>query len=350
MEEIPIFRAAKRRKFIRFQQEPFEESATTTTPTDDAPSAGGDGTRDDDGDEGAISNLIRARKHVRKVVSGVQFSNAKVMQRADDTTSTEAARSDQIVDKPIDIVNRFVGSTGQVVNVDKHMVAFIDSEMAKRRSHLLTSSNASQENSEEEPNHSSSSSDRPVLPVQKPSTTNPASTRQLAEVDLGNSVHDSNLARTQAALERVKAGQAPVEEVDKPRRPRKPRLGRDGKPMKPRPRKRRNSEDIARDALVEQFLHENRIDLYDTNSPGPTSGRPLVGEVAEEGDTDERFAEQFRQDFMDAMAERRNKNKYSSQSKGTSTAEPRGPKLGGSRNARAKMMQQQQQGQAGTKK
>ncbi|KIW24444.1 uncharacterized protein PV07_10157 [Cladophialophora immunda] len=353
MEDVPVFRAAKRRRFARLQQEtPVANPEADVSQTDDASLGGENETLNDDGNEGGISSLIRARKHVRKAVSGVQFSNTKVMQRADGDTGMEVVKSDQNADKPIDINNRFVGSTGQVVNVDQHMVAFIDSEMARRRSHLVTPSTISQGNLENDTYHDAPSSNESGSLAQKTPTTNPVSTRQLAEVDLGNSVHDTNLARTQAALERVKAGRAPVEEVDKPPKPRKPRLGRDGKPMRPRPRKRRNSEDIARDALVEQFLHENKIDLYDTNSPGLASGRSAAGETAEEGDTDDRFAEQFRQDFMDAMAERRTK-KHTNQPKAAGVSESRGPKLGGSRSARAKMMQwqqQQQQGQAGAKK
>lgn len=38
--------------------------------------------------------------------------------------------------------------------------------------------------------------------------------------------------------------------------PKKVRLGRDGKPW--RGRKRRGSDDVKRDQLVEQFLHENK--------------------------------------------------------------------------------------------
>ncbi|OAP65213.1 hypothetical protein AYL99_01185 [Fonsecaea erecta] len=359
MEDVPVFRAVKRRKFIRPQDSSAESPNAASSKTNDAVTSGGLETSDDDddGDEGGISSLLRARKHIRKAVTGVKFSNTKFMHGADETTGMEVVKSDQNVDKPIDITNRFVGSTGQVVNVDQHMVAFIDSEMARRRSHLATPSNVSSRNLEEDTDQDSPSSNEPGPPIQKTSSTNPTTTRQLAEVDLGDSVHDTNLARTRAALERVQAGRAPVEEVDKPLKPRKPRLGRDGKPMRPRPRKRRNSEDIARDALIEQFLHENKIDLYDTNSSGLTSGRTAVGEAAEEGDTDDRFAEQFRQEFMDAMSERRNRKHHSNQPKNqpktTGVTESRGPKLGGSRSARAKMMQwqqQQQQGQAGTKK
>jgi hypothetical protein len=184
---------------------------------------------------------------------------------------------------------------------------------------------------------------------EKIASANPTAARQLAEVDLGTSAHHLNLARTQAALERVKAGQAPVEDEDKPPKPRKPRLGRDGKPMKPRPRKRRNSEDLARDALIEQFLHENKIDMYDTSTPElrDVTRRDGGGGDDAEADDDERFAEKFRQEFMDAMAERRSRTKSATQTKGAAVTESRGPKLGGSRSARAKMAQIQQQQQSG---
>jgi len=122
--------------------------------------------------------------------------------------------------------------------------------------------------------------------------------------------------------------------------------------MKLRPRKRRNSEDIALDALVEQVLHEHKLDIYDTDAG---AGRRLDGLSAEtEGrvdtepdvDADERLAEQFRQEFMDAMADRRQRHKAAGQPKAPgSGAADRRPKLGGSRSARAKMAQQQQTGQ-----
>ncbi|KIW78453.1 hypothetical protein Z517_08289 [Fonsecaea pedrosoi CBS 271.37] len=348
MEDVPVFRAAKRRKFVRPQQGSSAESPEAASPkVVDVLSRGGNESLgdDDDEDDGGVSSLLRARKHVRKVVSGVQFSNTKVAQQSRETTGMEVVKSDQDVDKAIDITNRFVGSTGQVVNVDQHMVAFIDSEMARRRHNLVTPSTLPQASPETDVYHDAPSFGEAGSTAKTASTTKPTSTRQLAEVDLGDSVHDTNLARTQAALERVKAGQAPVEEVDKPPKPRKPRLGRDGKPMRPRPRKRRNSEDIARDALVEQFLHENKIDLYDTNTLGLASVQPPGDEAAEDGGTDDRFAEQFRQDFMDAMAERRNRARHAHQPKASTgvTTESRGPKLGGSRSARAKMMQWQQQ-------
>jgi hypothetical protein len=67
--------------------------------------------------------------------------------------------------------------------------------------------------------------------------------------------------------------------------------------------------------------------------------------VEESLDADERIAEQFRQDFMDAM-QARQRNRVTGQPKlpAGKPGEPvqRGPKLGGSRSARAAMREQQE--------
>ncbi|EXJ64169.1 hypothetical protein A1O7_00505 [Cladophialophora yegresii CBS 114405] len=350
MDEVPVFRVAKRRKFTRpredvspdsVQQPPALSADERAEPTLES--------NDNDHEEAGsgISTLIRSRKHIRKPVTGVQFSNMKAVHQEDPSPSTELVRSDESEAKPIDITGRFVGSTGQAVNVDKHMVAFIDSELARRRNTPVSSVQRRPADGSEQ--DSTASNDKSP-PDEKKSLANATVARPLAEVDLGTSAHHLNLARTQAALERVKAGQAPIEDDVKPPKPRKPRLGRDGKPMKPRPRKRRNSEDLARDALVEQFLHENKIDIYDTSTPEPTNVTRRDGESGEgvDADDDEQFAERFRQEFMDAIAERRSKTKTTTQAKGAAATESRGPKLGGSRSARAKMAQiQQQQQQSG---
>lgn len=159
--------------------------------------------------------------------------------------------------------------------------------------------------------------------------------------------------------------------------------------MKPRPpRKRRDSESLARDALVESLLHENRVGIYETSadandktsrlgtsqkqgqnvhadthtdntatgySADQDDGRGGGGDA--DADADEALAERFRQEFMDAMAERQNRHKSSNQAKhagsgatgsgaaGAGATESKGPKLGGSRAARARMAQMQQQQQ-----
>ncbi|ETI28097.1 hypothetical protein G647_00546 [Cladophialophora carrionii CBS 160.54] len=345
MDEVPVFRGAKRRKFTRPREDTTPGSAQQpSASTGDEIAQRSYESNDNDQEEtgSRIPTLIRSRKHIRKPVTGVQFTNMKAVHQ--ENTSTELVRSDESEAKHIDITDRFVGSTGQAVNVDQHMVAFIDSELARRRNTPVSSFQPLPADGTEE--DTTVSNDRSPT-NEKKSSANPTAARQLAEVDLGKSAHHLNLARTQAALERVKAGQAPIEDDVKPPKPRRPRLGRDGKPMKPRPRKRRNSEDLARDALVEQFLHENKIDIYDTSTPEPTNVTRRDGGGGEVGDADddERFAERFRQEFMDAMAERRSKAKSATQTKGATATESRGPKLGGSRSARAKMAQMQQQQQ-----
>ena len=77
---------------------------------------------------------------------------------------------------------------------------------------------------------------------------------KLQEIDLGEEARARNIAMTDRARRKLQ-GEA-IEDEGDPSHPRKVRLGRDGKPW--RGRKRRASEDIKRDQLVEQFLHENR--------------------------------------------------------------------------------------------
>ncbi|KAJ9607216.1 hypothetical protein H2200_008288 [Cladophialophora chaetospira] len=348
MEEVPVFKSAKRRKLTRTRMETSPDSAPQSASNNNNGSARANASNEDDHeDDAVISKLIGARKNVRRPATGVHFSTTKAAPEED--SSQAPVRLDESDEKPLDMTNRFIGSTGQVVNVDKHMVAFIDSELARRRNAPIPGTHDSQRSNAGSQHDATSSHDAGASNQQK-GTANPAAARQLAEVELGHSAHDFNLARTQAALERIKAGQAPIEDEVKPPKPRKPRLGRDGKPMKPRPRKGRNSEDIARDTLVEQFLHENKIDLYETSTPEPASAKGLEEGGGEDADADERFAEQFRQEFLDAMAERRNKTKPVPQAKGVAVPEPRGPKLGGSRSARAKMAQIQQQQQPSSSK
>lgn len=71
---------------------------------------------------------------------------------------------------------------------------------------------------------------------------------KLQEVDLGPDATTRNVQRTEAAWKRIEGGQLEAEP------PGKVRLGRDGKPR--RPPKRRNSEDIRRDQMVEAVLRE----------------------------------------------------------------------------------------------
>ncbi|KAK5103148.1 hypothetical protein LTS08_003952 [Lithohypha guttulata] len=158
------------------------------------------------------------------------------------------------------------------------------------------------------------------------------SAQHLSEVDLGPSAAKSNLARTSAAL----TGQSLDHPAPTKGRRRKPRLGRNGKPLRPRPRKGPDPEDIERAALVEQVLHENGYGTYDAAKEIGVGRRTGQDEAA-----DEKIASEFQQQFLDAIAERKERQQKQNQAAGsnkdTSATISQGPRLGGSRSARARM-------------
>ena len=208
-------------------------------------------------------------------------------------------------------------------------MAYIDSEMAKRRqaTPVITL--------EDTTTLGQTSSEHPKPTTQDNTATQPQA-HQLSEVDLSSLPAPSNKASSSASTKGP---------------PRKPRLGRDGKPVRPRPRKRLNSEDLARDALVEQVLHEHRLDsVYQPANPSTgadngSSTEPQAGDTSR----DEDFAERFRQDFLDQIAERKQaQQQKKSASSAVAVEKTQGPKLGGSRAARARMAVAQQQQAGGT--
>jgi hypothetical protein len=225
-------------------------------------------------------------------------------------------------------------------------MAYIDSEMAKRRvCQNLPSYPTNNDNTQ--PTESDSNSHDARQSGKRSAQRDPASLGKIQEIDLGADASIRNAERTENAIRRAWNGETLPDPDEKPPKPRKLRLGRDGKPMKPRPRKRRNSEDIKRDQLVEEVLRESKLEIYDDPAdapPGDSSNEDL--------DTDEKIAEQFRRDFIDAM-ESRQRHRTSGQPK-MPVGKPgevgqKGPKLGGSRSARAAMRERELAEQKGKK-
>lgn len=118
------------------------------------------------------------------------------------------------------------------------------------------------------------------------------------------------------------------------------------------PRRRRHirtEDDIARDALVEQFLSENRLEnVY----AGPSAtglhatvktergATPEAAQAGHDRAADIRLAEEFRREFMAEVEERKQlkRARQPAASAGKAGAdELKGPKLGGSRQQRAAM-------------
>ncbi|KAF4628013.1 hypothetical protein G7Y89_g10138 [Cudoniella acicularis] len=161
----------------------------------------------------------------------------------------------------------------------------------------------------------------------------PAALGKLMEIDLGDEARDKNVERTDRAKRRLDGEE--VEEEGVPgRKPGKVRLGRDGKPW--RGRKRRGSDDVKRDQLVEEVLRENRLEIYEEPPEEQSHGD-------DDQAADDRIAEAFRKEFMDAVSARQRKKAGPalppSRSAGGKKEEEvlKGPKLGGSRSARAAM-------------
>ena len=212
-------------------------------------------------------------------------------------------------------------------------MAFIDAELAKRL-----------HGAEPTPDSDTSGAATGIARAEASVNRQPASLGKLHEVDLGPSSTLSNVARTEAARRRLETGE-PAEEPPQ-------RLGRDGKPWRGgRGRKRRTSSAVRRDKMVEEVLRESRLDLYDpSGSASAAPAQPADDAAAEDEDEDkdERVAEAFRREFLEAVSSRQRRRAAAppSGSSGSRTGgagkekdadRPKGPKLGGSRSARAAM-------------
>ena len=127
-------------------------------------------------------------------------------------------------------------------------MAYIDSELAKRRYGQDPSQFSNGQRRETSPGGTT---------VEFGRYRQAAGLGRLHEVDLGEDSRLRNISLTEAARRRLEHGEQPEEMAGKVR------LGRDGKPR--RARKRRGSEDIKRDKLVEEVLKESKRMLLSTS-------------------------------------------------------------------------------------
>ncbi len=119
-------------------------------------------------------------------------------------------------------------------------MAYIDSELARRRQAEPTSLSLNEGMRE--------LSESGAL-IDAGLHRQPAALGKLHEIDLGPDATLKNIARTEEAKRRLTGG-ASDEDGDG-----KVKLRRDGKPYR---RKRRNSQDVKRDKLVEEVMKESR--------------------------------------------------------------------------------------------
>ncbi|PYH28743.1 telomere length and silencing 1 family protein [Aspergillus neoniger CBS 115656] len=331
IDPASLFRPGKRRKFQRRRPEDNDEespsatedvarvSESSTPPSwQDAPSSV------------PTAEILRSRRLQRARKGGIEFSatSRPLAGKNSQTAVSTVAEEDQENERLRAMCDRFTAHTGQTVDVDKHMMDFIESEMAKRYR---------RDNSTEVAMHDTPSATEPkaaALSSADLPQREPASLGKLHEIDLGHETTLQNIARTEAATKRLAGDGDPSPPTEQSSGPKMAPANGDQKTW--RNRKRRTSEDIERDRLVEEVLRESKLDVYE----GPEEeGDEAVGEDGQAAD--DRVAEQFRRDFLDAIQSRRRVARARN-TKTTKPEAPRGPKLGGSRSARAAMREMQE--------
>ncbi|KAL3457728.1 hepatocellular carcinoma-associated antigen 59-domain-containing protein [Aspergillus heterothallicus] len=308
-----LFRPAKRRKFQR--RRPDDTYNRQESPASNNASDSQEPRNETESKQ--VVDALRLRRHQRSRKGGIEFSATprpsadQVIRTSLSTSAAEDADSERLRA----MCDRFTAHTGQTVDVDKHMMDYIESELAKRHRQGMPGEAYSPESTGRRPIHSASSTSE--LPEREP-----AALGKLHEIDLGQEAKLRNIARTEEATRKMTGYDG--DRVSTYRSPDK----------SSRYRKRQTSEDIARDRLVEEVLRESRLEVYDE----------LEEEVAVADDqaADDRVAEQFRREFMDAMQSRRRVTRTKTTTKQTDA--PKGPKLGGSRSARAAMRELQEKG------
>ncbi|KAJ5321041.1 hypothetical protein N7476_004043 [Penicillium atrosanguineum] len=313
-----LFRPAKRRKFIRRRP---DDSSDTTAGDRVANSNENDGAQPalDNGNDTELTGVVRLRRPHTTRKGGIGFAATSRLGQDDIRQTALGPARDLDKETVQDMSDRFTGNSGQTVDVDRHMMAYIDSEMAKR----YRRSPQPEKQSLDRPSQESSG----VQTIAGQLEREPASLGRLHEIDLGQETKLQNIARTEAATRQLVGDDdspTPGEAATPSERP-----GPSEKAW--RKGKRWTSADIERDRLVEEVLRESKLDVYDE----PEDEVPHDGQAA-----DDRIAEQFRRDFMDAIEARRRMPKTRT-TKTENTEVPKGPKLGGSRSARAAMREMQ---------
>ncbi|KAK6000774.1 hypothetical protein QM012_003499 [Aureobasidium pullulans] len=301
--EGPVFRPSKRRKVFRKRRDDDETSEGDVATQTGSAAAADDkqhGKAEAETKDGSVSLSYVRPLGSRK--GGVAFSSTRT---ANDSGASSVVDTNA-PPTPLNAVEhaqaRFVAPTGHIASADdKHMMAYVDSKLAR-----LTPSHETPTPSSTltEPTPTSSAT------AQHNENQIPASHGHLHQVDVNQPVPITTTSSTTT-------------------RPQKP-------PRKPHWRNRRNSADIARDAMVDQILRESQLNIYET-SASTSQPKPPSDDTQ---DADERMAEEFKRNFY-AAAEERAVRRTAAPPPPTFGANKleslKGPKLGGSRSQRAAM-------------
>lgn len=147
-------------------------------------------------------------------------------------------------------IPRIIYGVLPVMETNKIRMDYIETELAKRHKQQMPADTAN-------PNISAANQARSdVLSTTVALQREPASLGKLHEIDLGQETKLQNIARTEAATKRLVGDDRGASPAYEDSTPSIAASGKDGKPW--RNRKRRNSEDIERDRLVEEVLRESK--------------------------------------------------------------------------------------------
>src|SRR4051794_4528215 len=115
-DDVALFRPAKRRKFHRPKRANEDQDV-------DAPLASPDNEEQSNhtSDAPALTEILKLRKANRNRRQGIEFSTTKPVGEAESSMSTSLTTIEPQADRLRAISDRFIGHTGQVVDVDKHM-------------------------------------------------------------------------------------------------------------------------------------------------------------------------------------------------------------------------------------
>ncbi|RDW74732.1 telomere length and silencing 1 family protein [Aspergillus mulundensis] len=313
-----LFRPVKRRKYQRRRLEDTGSQQETQASNEATLKSQ---YPHNDSEFGQAADTLRLRRLRRSRKGGIEFSTTPRPTTDMDRASLSVATEEDMESERLRAMcDRFTAHTGQTLDVDKHMMAYIESELAKRYqrgtpslSHDMSDPSAT---TLSRANNSLSTADLPER--------EPASLGKLHEIDLGQEAKLRNIARTEEATKKMNGYED------------EPSAERSSSKQTTRYRKRRTSKDIERDRLVEEVLRESKLDVYDE----PEEDKVAADDQA----ADDRVAEQFRRDFLDAVQSRRRVARTKPTKQPGKTETPKGPKLGGSRSARAAMREMQERG------
>ncbi|KAE9970328.1 hypothetical protein EG327_010304 [Venturia inaequalis] len=272
----------------------------------------------------SVTEILRKRQAEqaqRKLKSVAQASSRDQSRR----TNTPAAEQ-EVEMTIVDIAkSRFVPETGKIFTHDKQMDAYVDRKMAELSGNYASTRTALLDDN--------STVTHGTKPGRYNGGDDAVFAGKLVEVELGEAVERKTTSKKKEARKR-------------------PGLGPDGKPWRSRTQ-RRNSADLARDQFVEQVLRETDVQFTEADKPDAYQDFTMEEQdyadqiMRDDQAIDELVAAKWRNNYLAAQADGKMVRKVPPPPGGAKGEDrPKGPKLGGSRMARAQMRLQEEKAAA----